>query len=130
MKLKDRFLVRMGIGIIAAGVVLLLLPFHSAFALIGFVVIGLGCAPIDPCIIHRIPSVFGEDKSQAMIGMQTAFSYAGYLLVPYLFGLVAEHISILLLPVFVLGLLLILTVTHELMAKNGSARVQIADDLK
>ena len=121
MKLSDRFLIRMGFGIIAAGVVLLVVPFHAVFSLIGFVIIGLGCAPIDPCLIHMTPYVFGEDKSQAMIGVQTAFSYAGYMLMPYLFGLIADYISILLLPVYLLSLLLLVFIMHELVTKKDSS---------
>jgi MFS family permease len=120
MRLSDRFLIRMGFGIMAAGVALLFVPLHSTFALIGFVVIGLGCAPIDPCLIHMTPAVFGEDKSQAMIGVQTAFSYMGYLTMPTLFGLFAEYVSVSLLPVFLLALLLLMTVMHELVAKKDS----------
>ena len=120
IKFSDRFLIRMGFGIIATGIVLLFVPFHSTFALIGFVIIGLGCAPIDPCLIHMTPSVFGEDKSQAMIGVQTAFSYMGYLTMPTLFGLIVDYISISLLPVFILGLLLLMIAMHELMAKKDS----------
>jgi hypothetical protein len=66
------------------------------------------------------PSVFGEDKSQAMIGVQTAFSYMGYLTMPTLFGLIVDYISISLLPVFILGLLLLVTVMHELVAKKNN----------
>ena len=88
--------------------------------MIGFVIIGLGCAPIDPCLIHMPPSVFGEDKSQAMIGMQTAFSYVGYLTMPTLFGLIVDYFSISLLPVFILGLLLLMAAMHELVAKKDS----------
>jgi fucose permease len=120
IKFSERFLIRMGLGIIAAGVALLFVPFHSAFALIGFVIIGLGCAPIDPCLIHMTPSVFGEEKSQAMIGMQTAFSYIGYLTMPTLFGLIVDYISVSLLPVFILGLLLLMTAMHELVAEKDS----------
>jgi len=100
MKLSDRFLIRMGVAIIAVGIGLLFLPFHSTFALIGFIVIGLGCAPIYPCIIHMTPDVFGKDKSQAMIGVQMAFAYIGFLVMPPLFGIIADYISISLLPVF------------------------------
>ena len=110
----------MGLGIIAAGIALLFVPFHSLFALIGFVIIGLGCAPIDPCLIHMTPSVFGEERSQAMIGAQTAFSYIGYLTMPTLFGLIVDHVSISLLPAFILVLLLLITVTHELVEKKDS----------
>ena len=127
MKISDRFLVRMGFGIIAAGIALLFVTFHSTFALIGFVIIGLGCAPIDPCLIHMIPSVFGEDKSQAMIGVQTAFSYMGYLSMPTLFGLIVDYISISLLPVFILVLFLLMTAMHEIMAKKAVCKFQFTE---
>ena len=118
MKLGDHFLIRMGLGIITAGIALLCVPFHSAFALIGFVIIGLGCAPIYPCIIHMTPSVFGEDKSQAMIGIQMAFAYTGFLIMPSLFGVIADYISISLLPVYQLVLLILMFVMHEIVAKK------------
>jgi fucose permease len=118
MKLDDHFLIRMGIVIITAGIGLLLIPFHSVFALIGFVVIGLGCAPIFPCIIHMTPSVFGRDKSQALIGVQMAFAYIGFLVMPPLFGVIAEYISISLLPVYQLALLALMFAMHEYVARN------------
>ena len=120
MKLGDHFLIRMGLAIITVGILLLLLPFHSLFALIGFVVIGLGCAPIYPCIIHMTPSVFGEDKSQAMIGVQMAFAYTGFLIMPSIFGLIADHISISLLPVYQLVLLTLMFVMHTLVMRKSN----------
>ena len=105
MKLGDKFLIRMGTGIVAVGIALLFVPFSSAFALIGFVVIGFGCAPIYPCIIHMTPDVFGRDKSQAMIGVQMAFAYIGILAMPPLFGVIAEKISISLLPIWSIHIL-------------------------
>ena len=114
MGLGDNFLIRMGTVIIAIGIVLLFIPFHSIFALIGFVIIGLGCAPIYPCIIHMTPNVFGEDKSQAMIGVQIAFAYIGILAMPPLFGVIAENISISLLPIYLFVFLALIFVMHEL----------------
>lgn len=116
MKLSDHFLIRMGIGLITVGIALLFVPLHHSFALIGFIIIGLGCAPIYPCIIHMTPTVFGKDKSQAMIGIQMAFAYIGFLLMPPLFGVIAEHISISLLPAYQLVLLVFMFITHELVA--------------
>ena len=118
MKLSDHFLIRSGIGLITVGIVLLLVPLHYAFALVGFIIIGLGCAPIYPCIIHMTPAVFGKDKSQAMIGIQMAFAYIGFLLMPPLFGAIAEHISISLLPVYQLVLLALMFITHELVVRK------------
>ena len=98
----------------------------------GWHIIGLGCAPIDPCLIHMTPSVFGEEKSQAMIGVQTAFSYIGYLSMPTLFCLIFDYISVSLLPVFILGLLLLISVMHELVTKRkiiSSNMAKLGDEL-
>lgn len=119
MKLGDKFLIRMGTGVIAVGIALLFMPFHSTFALIGFVVIGLGCAPIYPCIIHMTPDVFGREKSQAMIGVQMAFAYIGILAMPPLFGVIAENISISLLPIFLAIFLVLIFAMHELVLKKA-----------
>ena len=119
MKLGDHFLIRMGLAIVAVGIALLFVPFSSAFALIGFVVIGFGCAPIYPCIIHMTPDVFGRDKSQAMIGVQMAFAYIGILAMPPLFGVIAGKISISLLPICLSIFLVLMFVMHELVLKKA-----------
>ena len=115
MKFSDRFLIRTGFCIITMGIIMILLPLPSICALVGFIVIGLGCAPIYPCIIHMTPDIFGRDKSQAMIGVQMAFAYIGFCISPPLFGLIAEHITISLLPFFLLLLLTLMATAHEIM---------------
>lgn len=118
MKLSDKFLIRMGVAIIAVGSVLLFIPYHAAFALSGFIISGLGCAPIYPCIIHMTPDVFGKDKSQAMIGVQMAFAYVGFLVMPPLFGVIAEKVSIALLPLYQLVFLVLIFIMHESVQKS------------
>ena len=113
MKFSDRFLIRLGLGIIFAGILLVFIPFDAAFACVGFVIVGLGCAPVYPCIIHMTPDHFGKDKSQAIIGIQIAFAYTGFCIMPPLFGLIANHISIGLLPAYLLALLVLIVVMHE-----------------
>lgn len=113
MRLTDRSLIRIGLGIIFAGIMLVLLPLDTLFACAGFVIIGLGCAPVYPCIIHMTPDLFGKDKSQAVIGVQIAFAYTGFCIMPPLFGFIANHISIGLLPAYLLILLVIIIVMHE-----------------
>jgi len=119
MRLGDCFLIRMGSVIVAVGILLLFVPIHFVFALIGFMVIGLGCAPIYPCIIHMTPDVFGKDRSQAMIGVQMAFAYIGFLVMPPLFGIIAQHISISLLPVYLLIFLVLVFVLHEIVIRKA-----------
>lgn len=115
MRFSDRFLIRMGMGIITVGIALMFVPYYSVLALVGFIVIGLGCAPIYPCIIHMTPDVFGRDKSQAMIGFQMAFAYVGFCVMPPLFGFIADCISIALLPAYLLVVLLFMAGMHEAM---------------
>lgn len=122
MKFNDRFLIRMGTAIVALGILLLFVPINSTLALIGFVVIGLGCAPIYPCVIHMTPSVFGEDKSQAMIGVQMAFAYVGFLTMPPLFGVIAQNISVSLLPAYLTIFLVLLVAMHELLIKKTNSK--------
>ena len=117
IRFGDRFLIRLGLGIIFAGIMLVFIQYHAMFAYVGFVVIGLGCAPVYPCIIHMTPDLFGKDKSQAIIGVQIAFAYTGFCTVPPLFGLIANHVSITLLPVYLLVLLVLIVVMHENLIK-------------
>ena len=80
--------------------------------------IGLGCAPIYPCIIHSTPEHFGADKSQAIIGVQMASAYIGTLLMPPLFGLIAEHINVSLYPVYLFIVLILMFVMHEALIRK------------
>ena len=121
MKLSDTQLIRIGQGIILLGIVAMLLPLGEAVSLAGLILIGLGCAPIYPCIIHSTPAHFGADKSQALIGVQMASAYIGTCLMPPLFGLIAGHISIVLLPVYLLAILILMAVMHERMLKRVTA---------
>lgn len=118
IKLNDGQMVRLGQGITAAGIAALLLPLGEYAALMGLILIGLGCAPIYPCIIHSTPQRFGSDKSQAIIGVQMASAYVGTCLMPPLFGLIATHISVMLLPVYLLVILCFMIAMHELLLKR------------
>ena len=121
MKLKDCQMIRMGQAIILTGIIVMILPFGKTVSLIGFSLIGLGCAPVYPCIIHSTPSHFGAERSQAIIGVQMASAYVGTCLMPPLFGLIANHISIKLLPVYLLILLALMIYMHELLERKCKA---------
>ena len=118
MKLKDEQMIHMGIVIIFIGIVSMFL----SYSLLGFILIGLGCAPIYPCIIHSTPNHFGVNNSQAIIGVQMASAYIGTCLMPPLFGLIVRHLSIKLLPIFLLLSLLLMTIMNELLNKETKGR--------
>lgn len=121
-KLNDTQMIRLGFAIILLGVICVALPFEKILSLVGLVLIGLGCAPIYPSIIHSTPAHFGAEKSQAIIGVQMASAYIGTSFMPPLFGLLANHVSIALFPAF-LGLMLILMAAmhHVLETKTKRA---------
>ena len=118
IKFNDRQLIRGGEFIIFTGIVAMLLPVGKTVSLIGFILIGLGCAPIYPCIIHSTPENFGEDRSQALIGVQMASAYIGIFLMPPLFGLIANHINVALLPEYILIILILMACMHERMLRK------------
>ena len=77
----------------------------------------MGCAPIYPCVIHSTPEIFGADKSQAIIGVQMASAYVGTLLMPFVFGVIANHISAGLLPAYLCVILVLMIVMYERLIK-------------
>lgn len=119
-KMDDESMIRLGLGIILLGILVLLLPMGEATALLGLILVGLGCAPVYPCVIHSTPEHFGADKSQAIIGVQMASAYVGILLMPPLFGLFANHISVSLFPFYLLAILVLMAVMHEKLLRKCS----------
>lgn len=102
-KFGDRKMIRIGTGIIMAGLICVALPVKPIIpAVAGFVLLGLGCAPIYPCIIHSTPGNFGKNNSQVIIGIQMASAYVGSTFVPPLFGILGQHIGLKILPFYCL----------------------------
>ena len=115
MKLNDQKMIRLGQAVIAIGTILMLLPLGDSLLFIGLILIGLGCAPIYPSIIHETPANFGADLSQGIIGIQMAFAYVGTCLMPPVFGVLGQHISFGLYPVFLMAILILMVVMAERM---------------
>ncbi len=111
-KLGDRRMIRIGILIMLAGIGMVLLPVE-AVALAGLVTIGLGAAPVYPCIIHSTPANFGKENSQALVGIQMASAYCGSTFMPPLFGLIAQYIHVGLYPFYLLIFAVLMLVMTE-----------------
>lgn len=117
-KLGDHQMIRLGQAIILVGAAALLIPAGPGMAVAGLVLVGLGCAPIYPSIIHSTPAFFGAERSQAIIGVQMASAYVGSCLMPPLFGVLANHVGVGLLPLFLLALLVLMVFGHERLLKK------------
>jgi fucose permease len=123
-KLGDRKLILTGTAILTCGILLLMIPAASGVAIAGFIVIGFGCGPIYPCIIHSTPYNFGAENSGAIIGIQMASAYVGSTFMPPLFGLLGNKISFSILPVYIFIFFLLMIVMTELTFRCGKKRRQ------
>lgn len=118
LKFNDKTLIRAGQTLILIGVIFVVIPDIFALTVAGFIIIGLGCAPVYPCIIHSTPELFGADKSQALIGVQMASAYMGSCFAPPLYGLLANHVSTELLPAYLAAFLVLMFVMHETVVRK------------
>lgn len=66
-------MIRLGQAILGCGLLLMMIPASQhGWTLAGLGLVGLGCAPIYPSIIHATPGYFGEERSQSIVGVQMA----------------------------------------------------------
>ena len=121
-RIGDKNMIRIGLAISAVGVIIIAIPSSLPLAIAGFLLIGLGFAPIYPSIIHSTPNSFGKENSQAIIGIQMAAAYLGATLAPPIFGLIANYVEIRLLPLYLAIFMMLSLVMLELLNKQGGAK--------
>ncbi len=122
-KIGDRNLIRLGLAVITVGLVMIMLPVSgNVIALIGLIVVGIGCAPIYPSVIHATPANFGRENSQAIIGIQMASAYVGTTFMPPLFGVIAENADISLYPFYMAVFAVLMVVCSECLNKKVSEK--------
>ena len=123
-KLGDRKMIILGTCILSCGIISLLIPAGNPIvSLTGFIIIGLGCAPIYPCIIHSTPNNFGAENSGAIIGIQMASAYVGSTFIPPLFGLLGNLISFAILPIYLSVFIIIMISMTELTFRITTKKV-------
>jgi fucose permease len=118
MKLSNRQMVRLGQGLIACGIILLLIPLGKVLLLPGLFIIGLGCAPIFPSLLHETPRNFGSEKSQAIMGIQMASAYIGTTFMPPLFGRITSYFGFNIFPFYIGGILIVHIFMVELLNRR------------
>ena len=119
-KLNDTNMIRLGEAIMILGVVIMVLPLGHYTALVGLILFGLGCAPIYPCVIHSTPDHFGAENSQAIIGVQMAAAYVGICLMPPLFGLIANYITVSLMPLYLALITVLMIIMCERLNRKSA----------
>lgn len=112
-KFSNTALIRGGQIIIGFGALMLLVFNQGYISLMGLILIGIGCAPIFPSMLHETPVRFGKSNSSRLMGLQMAFAYMGTTFVPPVVGLISEIIGIKYYPVFILVLLIAMIASNE-----------------
>lgn len=110
--------IRLGQALVAAGLTGLIMLDGPLAAGACVLVAGLGCAPIYPSIVALTPKRFGQRASQGLVSLQMACAYAGSMLVPPIFGLVAGAGGSPLIPFMALALL----ATNVFLAERAARR--------
>ncbi|WP_195575227.1 MFS transporter [Paenibacillus sp. 1001270B_150601_E10] len=124
LKLSNRLMIRCGQITAVVGTVALVLPLPTVYSLIGFILIGLGLAPIYPCMLHETPVRFGREHSQSIMGIQMAVAYTGTTFLPPLLGLLASQYSTGIFPYAALLSAGVLLLSSELLNRILSNRIQ------
>ncbi len=107
-KLKPFTLILIGIGIVLVAIGMTLFTPSSLFAAIGLFLMGFGIGPVFPNMTHLTPEIFGKEVSQSIIGLQMALAYISVMATPLIFGQVAQYFGVKFMPLFLLGLFIIL----------------------
>lgn len=113
MRLSSTGLIRLGLGGILLGILLLIFGSEAALAGAALFLIGFGCAPVYPSLMHRTPQIFGSEASQMMIGFQTACGYLCSTFIPLGFGALAGCFGLGILPFALLSFLILLVMVTE-----------------
>lgn len=113
IKVSNIRLIVIGQIVCAIGLVLFILPMSPYFALAGLILLGLGCAPIFPSMLHETPARFGKPISQAMMGIQMASAYTGATLIPPVIGALFGRIGFGFLPGFMAMLLAVMSLMTQ-----------------
>jgi len=103
-KLTHMQIVKLASVILILSVILFALPLPVYFSCAALLLIGLGVGPIYPVLTHLTPQNFGKEISQSVMGVQQAASYTGIMIMPWLFGVLAQGFSTALLPFYLMAM--------------------------
>ena len=117
-KFKSESMVRLGEIVTVVGIILLAFGGSFNVKAVAYLLIGLGNAPIFPCIMNETPRRFGVEYSQSAISLQVAFAYLGGALISPIFGVLGQALSIAILPIYLMIFAVLLIVAYEILLKQ------------
>ena len=112
MKLSDNKLIRLGEVLMLIGVGLLFVN-NQKISLLGLIILGVGCAPTFPTLLHLTAESFDKHLSEGIIITELTVAQLSTSFMPPIFGLLMkDEGSKTLLPVFLLIFLSIMIMLH------------------
>lgn len=103
VKLSDNTLIKSGMVIAAAGMIILALPLDK-MSLLGLLLIGIGYGPVFPSVLHSVPSRFGSDYSADITGYHMGGAYGIGFAVQLAYGYIASATTFVITPFILLAL--------------------------
>ena len=119
-KLGDSLMIRISHILILIGV-LLLISLPSGLSAIVLFMIGIGCGPIYPAMLHQTPFYFGRENASRVMGLEMTAAYVSCAVIPPLFGIIGRHISMAIMPFWMLFFLAMNFIVIEMKKKAGKA---------
>ncbi len=116
--LGRKCLLRISLVILLLSCLVFLLPLPTMITAAALLFIGLGSGPIYPNLVHLTPDNFGEDIAQSVMGIQQAMTYMGIMIMPWLFGVLAQLFSTALLPWYLLVMFVMYWATFVMLMKK------------
>ena len=121
MKTSDNTLIRAGIVISFAGMLLLTLPIGTP-AFFGLLLIGFGFGPIFPSVLHSVPGRFGNELSADITGFHMGGAYALGFLIQVSFGYIASATTFYITPFVLLAVAAALFTVNEVTIRTVAKR--------
>lgn len=111
-KFGDAFMNRVG-GVVLILAIILTPIVPVEFFWIVLLLLGLGCAPFYPMMMHQTPRLYGVDASPSLIGLQMASAYVGSTLSPPVFGFISKYLGMWIFPLYILLFFILLVFSTE-----------------
>ena len=85
-KIKTWNRIRVSTGILMVGIIIFALPLPTWVTFVMMFFLGLSIGPLYSNLLVLTPFNFGEELSEAVVGMEVAFAYIGYFVTGLIFG--------------------------------------------
>lgn len=130
LKIKDKNMIRIGEGILIFGIIFLSFGFNIYLLPVGLTLIGLGCAPVYPGIIHATPNRFTKELSQNVMNVQIGCAYIANVSAAPLFGIIGQYIDFKVMPIYLGIFYILLILGNEIVLKKTIDKTTLLEKIK